>query len=362
MKKILGKIRPSTRKMLITLIITGGFFGISNILVENQIAGYSFAGLLIPMCLYSILAVSLNLTVGILGELSLGQAGFMCVGAYTAGVFSILTKESIESDLLRYSIALLLGGIVAGIVGTFIGFSILRLKGDYLAIVTLAFGEITYKLLQQCYIIRDVNGLHFSFAKPIDPTTIDFATKKTVLNGAQTVSGIPKTATLLSSVIILLITLVVIYNLVDSRAGRAFMAIRDNSIAARSIGININKYKLIVFFVSTFFAGIAGGMFAHCTTLEANKFNFNLSILILVYVVLGGIGSIRGSVIATIVLYALPEMLRDFYTYRMIVYAIVLIMMMIVTNNEKCIQIKEKVIFKIKSRLRPARAKKQEQA
>lgn len=355
MKKIMNKIKPSTRTMLVTLLMVIVFFGISNVLVNNGIAGYSYSGLLIPMCFYTILAVSLNLTVGILGELSLGHAGFMCVGGYAAGVFSLLTKEVISSDLLRYSLALCIGGIVAGIFGTLIGFSILRLRGDYLAIVTLAFGEITYKLIQQCYLAKDCNGLHFSFASPIDASKLDISSKVTILNGAQTVSGIPKTATLLSSVVILLITLIVIYNLIDSRAGRAFKAIRDNSIAAESIGINIKKYKLIVFFVSAFFAGVAGGMFAHYTSLETNKFNFNLSILILVYVVLGGIGSIRGSIIATIILYALPEMLRDFYSYRMIVYAIVLIVMMILTNNEKCKNFTNRIFSKLKFKKKAAK-------
>lgn len=348
MKNIINKVKPSTRTTITTIIIVLLFFGISNILVSTGIAGYSYAGILIPMCFYIILAVSLNLTVGILGELSLGHAGFMCVGGYAAGVFSMLTKELIQADFLRYLIALLVGGIIAGVFGALIGFSILRLRGDYLAIVTLAFGEITYKLIQQCYLIKDCNGLHFSFSQPIDASLIDYDTKVTILNGAQTVVGVDKTATLLSSVIILIITLIVIYNLIDSRAGRAFKAIRDNSIAAESIGINIKKYKLIVFFTSAFFAGIAGAMFAHTTALDANKFNFNLSILLLVYVVLGGIGSIRGSIIATIILYALPEVLREFYSYRMIVYAIVLIVMMIITNNEKCRQFTSMILAKIK--------------
>ena len=348
MKNIINKIKPTTRTTIVTLLFVIAFFGLSQILVNSGMAGYSYEGLLIPMCFYIILAVSLNLTVGILGELSLGHAGFMCIGGYVGAVFAMLTENVITSDLLRYLLALVIGGIVAGLFGALIGFSILRLKGDYLAIVTLAFGQITYKILQQCHLIKDCNGLHFSFSEPIDASKIDSASKQVILNGAQTITGVEKYKSLIVAVAILLVTLIVIYNLIDSRAGRAFKAIRDNSIAAESIGINISKYKLIVFFTSAFFAGVAGAMYAHTTSLEASKFDFNLSIMFLVYVVLGGIGKIRGSIIATIILYALPELLRDFATYRMIVYAIILIVMMIVTNNEKCKNFVSSVASKLK--------------
>ena len=159
-----NKVKTSTKQCLITLTMVIVFFIICNVMVMNGIMGSLFEGLLIPMCYYIILAISLNLTVGILGELSLGHAGFMCVGAYSGAIFSILTKEVIKSDFERYVLALLIGGICAGLFGLIIGFSVLRLRGDYLAIVTLAFGEITYKLIQNCYLIKDKNGLHFSFS------------------------------------------------------------------------------------------------------------------------------------------------------------------------------------------------------
>lgn len=342
-----NKVKTSTKQCLITLTMVIVFFIICNVMVMNGIMGSLFEGLLIPMCYYIILAISLNLTVGILGELSLGHAGFMCVGAYSGAIFSMLTKEVIKSDFERYVLALLIGGICAGLFGLIIGFSVLRLRGDYLAIVTLAFGEITYKLIQNCYLIKDKNGLHFSFSQPISPQKYDLDSKVEILKGAMPVSEVPKTATLITSVVLVLITVAVVYNLIDSRAGRAFKAVRDNSIAAESIGININKYKLIVFFVSAFFAGMAGTMFSHYQTLDSSKFNFNVSILILVFVVLGGLGSIRGSIIATIILYALPELLRDFYSYRMIAYAIILIAMMILTNNEKCVYMRERIVSKL---------------
>ena len=162
------------------------------------------------------------------------------------------------------------------------------------------------------------------------------------------VKGVPKDATILISVILVLITLFVVFNLINSRAGRAFQAIRDNRIAAESIGINISKYKLIAFFISSFFAGVAGTMFSHFSTLDAAKFNYNTSIMILVYVVLGGIGNIKGTIIATILLYALPELLREFQTYRMLAYAILLIAMMIFNNAPFFVQLKARILAKFK--------------
>ncbi|MDD4699288.1 MAG: branched-chain amino acid ABC transporter permease [Oscillospiraceae bacterium] len=345
-KLFLKSIKSSTRNKFSTYIMVIAFFSIAAILVEAGILGSLFKGLLVPMCYYIILAVSLNLTVGILGELSLGHAGFMCVGAYVGGVFSILTKDIITSALIRFPLALVVGGLAAGLFGILIGIPILRLKGDYLAIVTLAFGEIIKKLVQNIYIIKDVTGFHFSFATSIDTSTIDSESKQVILNGPMSISGIPKNANIVIGVILVLITLFVIMNLVDSRSGRAFMAIRDNRIVAEGIGINITKYKLIVFSFSAFFAGVAGSLFAHFSTVDPTKFDYNLSILILVFVVLGGIGNIRGSVIAAVILYALPELLRSFQNYRMLIYAIVLIVMMILNNNEKFLRFKERFTFK----------------
>jgi len=342
----LKAVRSSTKSKYSTYIMVIAFFSIAAILVEAGVLGSLFKGLLIPMCYYIILAVSLNLTVGILGELSLGHAGFMCIGAYVGGVFSILTKDVITSSLIRFPLALIIGGLVAGIFGVLIGIPILRLNGDYLAIVTLAFGEIIKKLVQNFYFIKDVNGLHFSFANSIDPSTIDDVSKKVILSGPMSISGIPKDANIFIGVILVLVTLFVIMNLVDSRAGRAFMSIRDNRIVAEGVGINITKYKLIVFAVSAFFAGVAGSLFAHFSTVDSTKFDYNLSIIILVFVVLGGIGNIRGSVIAAVALYALPELLRAFQSYRMLIYAIILIAAMILNNNEKFLRFKEQFTFK----------------
>lgn len=341
-----SRIRPATVNKLITYAIAVAFFGISGILSATGVAGSLYTGLLIPMCCYVIMAVSLNLTVGILGELSLGHAGFMCVGAYVGAVFSILTQDAIPSVWIRFPLALLLGGLTAALFGVVIGVPILRLRGDYLAIVTLAFGEIIRKLIENVYISVDVNGTHFSFINPIDPLSMDLATKKDIVNGSMAVSGIPRDTTLLVAVVFVLITLFVVMNLIDSRAGRAIMAIRDNRIAAEATGISITKHKLIVFTVSAFFAGLAGVLYAHSNTIRSTQFDYNMSIQILVFVVLGGIGSTRGAMIAAVILYALPELLRGLQDYRMLVYAIVLIAMMILNNNARFNQLKKTLFHK----------------
>lgn len=343
MLKSFGFKSPAGNK-LITLLIPLAFFVICHLLVDFGVLGSLFEGLLVPLCYYIIMAVSLNLTVGILGELSLGHAGFMCVGAYVGGIFSFITQETITSPWIRFPLAILIGGIAAALFGLLIGIPILRLRGDYLAIVTLAFGEIIKNIMQNIYLAKDVNGLHFSFAKPIDLADVDVASKIDILKGPMALKGVPKDANLIIAVILVLITLIVILNLIDSRAGRAIMSIRDNRIAAESTGINITKYKLIVFGISAFFAGVAGVLSSHYNMVtEAKKFDYNTSILILVFVVLGGLGKMRGTIIATILLYALPELLRGLQSYRMLVYAIVLIVMMILNNNARFNEWKKRV-------------------
>lgn len=289
-------------------------------------------GLLVPLCVYSIAAVSLNLVVGFSGELSLGHAGFMCLGAYSGAIFSHVAADSIPS-VPRFILAVLVGACVAAVFGCLIGIPVLRLKGDYLAIVTLAFGEIIKNIINILYVGVDENGLHVATSSNGFKLA---AGGKQILKGALGVSG---TSTLYKDIkglffpigiILLLLTLFIVQNLVNSRSGRAIMSTRDNRIAAESVGINIFKYKLMAFTISAALAGVAGVLYAHnLSMLKVTTFDYNTSILILVYVVLGGIGSLRGSIIATIILYALPELLRGFSNYRMLIYAIVLIAMML---------------------------------
>lgn len=315
-------------------------------------------GLLVPFCIYVIMAVSLNLTVGILGELSLGHVGFMCVGAFAGALFSKCMKGSMNPTV-SLIIAVIIGAVVAAVFGILIGIPVLRLKGDYLAIVTLAFGEIIKNIINAVYLGRDGSGFHISLK---DSMSLNMdADGEVLIKGAQGITGTPQAATFTIGVILVLITLFIVMNLVNSRTGRAIMAIRDNRIAAESIGINITKYKLMAFSISAGLAGVAGVLYAHnLTTLTAlpKNFGYNMSIMILVYVVLGGIGSIRGSVIATVILYLLPEMLRGLSNYRMLMYAIVLILAMLFNSAPQFVVIRERMFAALKGNKKPAKEAK----
>ena len=320
--------------------ITYGIVVIAYILVELLLRSGNLSslmqGLLVPLCIYAILAVSLNLTVGILGELSLGHAGFMCVGAFSSAFFSVCMEEAIAADGLRFFLALLVGAVTAGIFGIIIGIPVLRLRGDYLAIVTLAFGEIIKNIINALYIGRDSSGFHFSMTD-----TISLGLEpdgQVIIKGAQGITGTPNKSNFTIGILLVLVTLAVVLNLIHSRSGRAIMAIRDNRIAAESVGINITKYKIMAFSVSAALAGVGGVLYAHnLSTLTAlpKNFGYNQSIMILVFVVLGGMGNIRGSVIAAVILTLLPELLRGLSDYRMLIYSIVLIVMMIFNWSPK---------------------------
>lgn len=336
------KINKTTKSNLLTYAIVILAYFIVQLLILTGNMSSLMKGLLVPLCIYVILAISLNLTVGILGELSLGHAGFMCVGAFSSAFFSRCTAEVLPSGL-RFFLALLIGAAVAALFGILVGIPVLRLKGDYLAIVTLAFGEIIKNLVNVLYIGKDENGFHFSMKDSISLGLQPGGT--TIINGAQGISGTPQDSNFTIGVILVLVALFIILNLVHSRDGRAIMAIRDNRIAAESVGINITKYKLMAFTVSAALAGVAGVLYAHnLSTLTAlpKNFGYNMSITILVFVVLGGIGSIRGSMIAAVVLTLLPELLRGLNDYRMLIYAIVLIVMMLFNWSPKAIEWREK--------------------
>ena len=288
-------------------------------------------GLLVPICAYVVMAVSLNLTVGILGELSLGHAGFMSVGAFSGIVAATCLSGTVAPEPVQLAVSIVIGGICAAIAGVIIGVPVLRLKGDYLAIVTLAFGEIIKNIVNVLYVGLDSSGLHFSLLEQRFELAED---GEMIINGAMGVSGVSRLSTFVSGFVLVLITLLLILNLINSRAGRAVMAVRDNKIAADSIGISTTRYKLMAFVISAAFAGMAGTLYGlNYTTTTANKFDFNTSILILVFVVLGGLGNIWGSVIAATLLTVLPEMLREVGDFRMLIYAILLIAMMLFNNS-----------------------------
>ena len=300
----------------------------------------SMKGLLVPICAYIIMAVSLNLTVGILGELSLGHAGFMSVGAFSGIVVTTSLADAVPSGVVRLILAIIVGAICAAIAGVIVGVPVLRLKGDYLAIVTLAFGEIIKNIINVLYVGKDASGLHFSILEQKFELSEG---GEMIINGPMGVSGVDKLSSFTSGFVLILITLFIILNLINSRSGRAIMAVRDNKIAADSIGISTTHYKLMAFVISAAFAGMAGALYAmNYSTITAAKFDFNTSILILVFVVLGGLGNIWGSIIAATLLTLLPELLRAVNTYRMLIYAILLIAMMLFNNSSLKARLLEK--------------------
>ena len=294
----------------VTLLITALLCGGSAALIYSGAASRQISNMLISMACYIVMAVSLNLVVGLLGELSLGHAGFMSVGLFTGCLLSIQLAQSVPIGV-RMPLSMLLGGVAAAVVGLLVGLPALRLKGDYLAIVTLACGEIIKTIINNLSVTGGAKGLDTSEIYADTRTLLPFA------------------------IVLIFLVVLVMMNLKNSRHGRAIMAIRDNRIAAESVGISATKYKLMAFVTSAVLAGAAGALYAmNYSSIAAKKFDFNTSILILVYVVLGGLGNIRGSVIAAALLYVLPELLRDFYDYRMLIYAIVLILVMLATNND----------------------------
>lgn len=329
MKKLFS---PDRRDYTISLGITVAAYLIVQTMILTGNITSSLKGQLVPICAYIVMAVSLNLTVGILGELSLGHAGFMSVGAFTGIVVTTSLAEWIPVEPLRLIIAMIAGGLMAGLMGVIVGVPVLRLKGDYLAIVTLAFGQIIMNLVNVLYIGLDEGGLHLSLLEQ----KFQLAEGgKMIINGPIGVSGVSKLSTFTMGFVLVLVTLVLTLNFLHSRTGRAVMAVRDNAIAAESIGISITRYKLLTFVVSAVFAGMAGTLYAmNYSTVTAAKFDFNTSILVLVFVVLGGLGNIWGSIIAAALLTVLPELLRAVNDYRMLLYAILLIALMLFNNSK----------------------------
>lgn len=342
-------MKKSTIDQLITFAMVIVVYIVVQILVATGSMSSLMQGLLVPMCTYSIVAIGLNLCVGYLGELSIGHAGFMCVGAFSGAFCTKLLEEVVTNEILLFVIALLVGVVMAAFFGFLIGIPVLRLRGDYLAIVTLAFGEIIKNIVNVLYIAKDVDGFHFAISNGNEIKLTDEGTW--LINGAKGITRIPHLSSFTAGVILILIALFVVYNLVNSRSGRAIMAIRDNRIAAESVGINITKFKLMAFTISAAIAGAGGVLYSHnlsTVTATPANFGYNMSIMILVFVVLGGMGSFRGSIIAAVLLTLLPEVLRGLADYRMLIYSIVLIAMMLFNWAPKCIEWRQKLAAKLK--------------
>jgi len=297
-------------RFLKTILILTLLLGL-NWLFKNQINPY-FTQIVCLIGINIIMAVSLNLINGITGQFSIGHAGFMAIGAYTAAAITVYLHDPVLSRLsflpmpvaegLFFIAALFAGGLFASLAGLLVGIPTLRLRGDYLAIATLGFGEIIRVIV-----------LNLEF-----------------VGGARGFGDIPEYANFFWIYLFVLITVAVVANLVKSFKGMALLAIREDEVAAESIGIPTSRYKIIAFTVGSFFAGIGGGLFAHLITyLHTNSFTFLKSIEFIVMVVLGGLGSITGSILAATLLTLLPEALRGFDEWRMVAYSLLLILMMI---------------------------------
>lgn len=284
------------------ITLTGGQFNNSFLFLMEKIA------------ISIILAVSLSMVVGFLGELSLGHAGFMCVGAYLGGKISALLAPSLGNGIVSLIVSLLVGCAAAAVCGVIIGIPALRLRGDYLAIVTLAFGEIVKSLFQ--------NSSDESFGGSLGLETPRY----------------DKNYLFLIAFLLVLLVLALTQNLIRSKHGRAITAIRDNEIAARASGINVTKYKLLAFIMSASFAGVAGVLYSYSNyVVQSSKFGYNYSIEILVMVVLGGMGSINGSILAATLITFLNTKLATVLTgeravLQNLLYALILIIIIIYNN------------------------------
>lgn len=316
-------------KNAVTLYIVILFFAVYAAGIYSNSISRQMLNMLVTLSCYMLLAVSLNLVVGFLGELSLGHAAFMSVGAYSGCILSVtLANQMPEMEMwIRLPIAMLFGGLMAAIFGVIVGIPALRLDGDYLAIVTLAFGEIVKNV---------ITNLKFT-GGAIGYDTIDIYSKPKIL--------LPYAA------VAVFVAVVLVMNLAKSKHGRAITAVRDNKIAANATGVNATYFKLVVFAFAAFIAGVAGVLWGHSVSIiKASTFDFNMSIEILVIVVLGGMGSIRGSVIAAIVLKLLPELLRnlneDLVKYRMLIYSVMLILLMLFNSSPVFVSWRERLNIK----------------
>lgn len=282
-------------KPIAILAIILALYFLVNFLIEGQVISRYFRGLLILSCVNIILAIALNLITGITGQLSLGNAAFMAIGAYVSAYFSVKVG-------VPFPVALIAGALTAGAISVVVGIPTLKLKGDYFAITTLGVCEIIRVLI----------------------TNMDF------IGGARGFTGIQSKTTFTVAYFAMIVALLIVVNIVNSTKGRSLIAIRENEIAAEAMGVNVTKYKVTAFFISALLTGFAGGLFSHYTAfIQPTTFNFMKSIEIVTFVVLGGMGSITGSILAAIVLTILPEMLRDFSEYRMVIYSFSLVVLMI---------------------------------
>jgi branched-chain amino acid transport system permease protein len=300
-------------KKIIFIIVILGFLLLVNYYLPSRMNPYLLQ-ILILIGINCMLAVSLNLINGFTGQFSIGHAGFMAIGGYSSAFFTYYFGANLVRSLssiiffpwlaksIIFLLALILGGLLAAVAGLVVGIPSLRLKGDYLAIATLGFGEIIR------VVILNIDAV----------------------GGARGFADIPGYTNLFWVLFFLLLTIIVVRNLVYSTHGRAFLSVREDEVAAEAMGINTTYYKVYAFVIGAFFAGIAGGLFGHYLMyLHTNSFTFMKSIEVIIMVVLGGMGSITGSILAAIILTILPEALRVVKDYRMVIYSFILIILML---------------------------------
>lgn len=288
--------------LVVNAVVIAALFIVLKALMQGGVINGYYEGIIMFIGINIVLATSLNLATGFLGELALGHAGFMAIGAYTAALATLNMKLP---DFIQLPVSLILAGIVSGIFGILIGIPALRLRGDYLGIITLGFGEI-------------IKSAIFNLDK--------------ITRGARGIMGIPKLVTFNWIFWIVVVVVFILYRFIQSRHGRAILSIREDEIAAESVGIPTTFYKIMAFSISAFFGGVGGGLLAHyMTIIDPKKFNFMYSVEILIIVVLGGMGSFTGSILAAIILTILPEALRvgDMEQYRLLIYSVLLVVMMI---------------------------------
>lgn len=307
-------------KKILPFIISIVVIGIVYLLCSANIISRYNQGILTSICINVVLVASLNLTAGYLGQLTLGHAGFMSIGAYSA---ALLTKDILAAMPIQISfwVALLISGLVAALFGALVAIACLRLKGDYLAIITLAFGEIIRNIL----------------------------TNINIVGGAKGYMGISRFVSFPISLSVAIVCVGIIYLMIHSQQGRYIKAIAVDEIASASSGVHTQYYKVATFVIAAFFAGVAGCLYAHYMgNLAPKVFDYNMSIKLLVMVVLGGMGNLFGGVMATIVLTALPEMLRAVSDYQMLAYSLVLIIIMLAKHSPKMNELMQRIKIKRK--------------
>ena len=313
-------LNPSKERVkhLVTFLGVAAVFGLIVLLDHSSLVDSYIRTIMLQVCFTIIVVTSLNLTLGLLGQLALGHAGFMAIGAYTSALVTKALGNAIAAgqmapmpNVLLFAIGLISGALMAAVFGLLVGIPALRLRGDYLAIITLGFGEIIRVLIQNLPIAGG-KGLSSGQA-------------------GQALIGIMKMNNLYIVFWIMVVCVTSMYCFLRSKYGRAIMSIREDDIAASSVGINNTFYKVMTFTLSAFFAGVAGAIFAHrgTGTLQPNDFSFMRSTEMVIMVVLGGMSSMTGSIGAALVLTALPELLRSFGDNRMLVYSVVLVVVMI---------------------------------